>query len=167
MKKLKLFVVTAATIVFASCGKDETPKPTQPQHSSVQEQVMNLIKKADIKLYNSIINAAGTKTKSDIQTSYVPGYFYIPNNPRDPAHSGLDNATCLGTNGACIVTVSASAKTLDPGPDATMITSDMETTYAPGTTKLILNDDNEKPTTLDITWLKVSFKDGGASVNFK
>lgn len=159
MKKLRLYAVTAITIVLASCSKDETTKPVQPQHLSAAEQVMTIIKKADAKLYNSLYgNGTGMKApKTDVR--YLPGVFYIP-----PA--GLDDATCLGTNSVCMVIITAK-KSLDPGPDATMITSDVDETYDPGTATLILNDDEDKPTTLDITSFSVAFKGDGSSVKFK
>ena len=157
MRKLKLFAVTAITIVFASCSKDEATKPIQPQHMPVTQQVMDLIRKADFKLYNNLYgNRAEAKTTKD-HVRYLPGVFYIP-------RTGLDDATCLGTDNVCMVIID-SPKKLDPGPDATMITSDVDETYDPGTAELIIND-SDNPTATPVTALKVSIKGDGAGAIF-
>jgi len=158
MKKLRLYAVTAITIVLASCSKDETTKPAQPQHMSMAEKVADLIRRADAKLYNSLYTQGAEAKTSKDHVRYLPGVFYIP-------RTGLDDATCLGTDNVCMVIID-SPKSFDLDTDATPITSDVNETYEPGTAKLILND-SDKPSSFPITSFRVAFKEGDAYVDYK
>jgi len=159
----KLIVVAAMAIAMVGCSKDEATKPAQPQNAvaqglSVEEQVANVIKKADPKLYTKVYgenpNAKGPKD----EVHYLPGVFYIPQNPWA---GGIDNATCLGTNNVCMVIVN-SPKSAEGSIAA--ITGNLDETFDGSTAQLILNN-GDAPVIQPLHGLKVTM-DNGVNISF-
>ena len=150
----KLFLVATVAVSIVGCKKDETPKPNQPQNLSMAEQVANVIRKADAKLYKKVYGAnPDVKGPKDVVT-YLPGVFYIP-------RAGIDDATCLGTNGVCIVIVT-SPKSVNGS--VSEITGNVDETFEAGSAQLILNN-GDAPGVQPISSLKVTM-DNGVNVSY-
>ena len=150
-----VFVIAA----LASCKK-ETNAFIQPQNLSMADQVANVIKKADPDLYSKVYGSQSNAKKPNDGVRYLPGVFYIPQGTGPT--SGIDNATCLGTDNVCMVIIT-SPKSM--AGSVSELTSNIDETYETTTAQLILND-GESPTVKQINSIKVNL-DNGVSLSYE
>jgi len=158
MKKLVFLAVLAITV--ASCKKEQAMQPQNPaaQAQSMEEQVANVIKQADAKLYNKVYGTQADAKAPKEDVRFLPGVFYIPG----PGPSGgIDNATCLGTNNVCMVIVTSPKS--ETG-NISAITGNVNETFDSTVSNLILNT-GDAPTSMPLSHLEVT-TENGISVKF-
>ncbi|MBA3706465.1 MAG: hypothetical protein H0W84_11380 [Bacteroidetes bacterium] len=102
--KTKLIMLACISITFASCKKEgaELAQPLSPT-LSMDEQVADLIKRADKNLYDEVY---GRHSERDLipGKDYVPGYFRIPE--QDKNGGDVSQGYCLQVNMVCVAIVS-------------------------------------------------------------
>ena len=160
--KTKLILLAFVSITIASCKKDAI-QSAQPQSPtiSMNEQVADLIKRADKNLYEEVY---GHNSERDIVPGkdYIPGYFRIPGQG-EPGAGNVDDGYCAPVNAVCIAIVSAGLSNALPGSN---LNSNVNLQFsAADNARLIIN--SPQPVVQSIKELRTSSNsNGGINVSF-
>ncbi len=156
--KTKLILLACISVTFASCKKDAV-QSAQPQSPtiSMNEQIADLIKRADKNLYDEVYNQNSTRATPVVTT--IPGYYRIPGQG-EPGGGSVDDGYCFQVPGVCMVVVTSGAgRSGDPLVSNT-ITGNVTKTYsADDNARLIEN--TSSPVVQNIAGLSTTINNNG------
>jgi hypothetical protein len=156
MKKLILCMIVA--VAFTGCKKENNAiNPATPQNTSMNDQVRDLIKKADPGLYDRCYNEKGPI----VTVKSIPGAYVI-------LGGDVASGTCFPTNGVCftIISISKSIQNTNGLLQFSVVNTSFNETYGDDVTADIILNSSPLPTVKQITEISTRYDNNGVATFF-
>lgn len=140
-----------ALLLLSSCGKNETGMGTPASVTSRQDEIRNIIQKANPSLYELMYNSKAP----EVTVKVTPGSFVITS-------GGPDDGQCLSTNSICAIEIISPRYYTGTDTTFSEITEDYYATYDPSRVDATLIY-NASPNPISCTpkSFTVDYTDGG------